>query len=208
MHNDENRETHLVDGVEPQHPPVDSARPNNESGGQRDQRFPEPPAQWSANASHELPNNHIDESTDQPPQNVGFIGTTMIKMGADEAREFERGRKFVTAAQITALISLFIGGIVLSAVSVVLAVIGFRSLSHIATQKSSDPLAQSALKRSGIIAIIMSILALVINIVSLIAFYPMITEMLQQGNLSGILPGGGQAAPNGSGTSSGSSLFG
>ena len=209
MHDGDNHKTsqdERLDSTDPSQasPQLDNADDNQSA------RYPEPPSNWNEKGPGNpiTPTGHQPRQGGQAPGSNGFIGKTVIKMDAGDAREFETGRKFVSAAQITALISLFFGGVLLSAVSIVLAILGYRSLSHIAIKRSNEPMVRSALKRSGIIAIVMSILALVINIVSLIAFYPMVAEMLQQGNLSSVFPGGGQAAPNGSGAPSGSSLFG
>ena len=112
---------------------------------------------------------------------------------------FESGRKFLTAAQVCAIISLFIGGMLLSAVSIVLAVVGSRKFNQISANGCSPEFAMQ-LKRSGTVAIVMCVIALALNVVSFIALYPLVMEMMQSGDLAAMFGMQPHAAVSGGST--------
>lgn len=179
-----------------------------ESRGSRKGEYsaPEPPPNWKPEDSAPrtqppLPSEH------DPSQDEAVVGKIVLKLERDEVPRFESARKFIMASQITALVSLFFGGMLLSCVAIVLAVLGFRILSEIAANRVDQPYVQKALKRSGLIAIGMSVLALVVNAVTLFVMYPILMQTLQEEGISGLIPGL-QAGSSTSQPSSGSSLFG
>ena len=177
-----------------------------------DGKSPEPPPNWT-NDTHPAPVElqHVRNSPYDNGQQV--LGNTPVQIQPDSehVRSFNSARKFVIGAQICAIVSLFIGGIVLSAVSVVLAVIGYRTVSALANEVAASPTIATAYKRSAAIAILMTVLALVVNIASIVLFMPMIMEALQQGDLTGMLSSVAspdQPASTPASPSSGDSLFG
>ena len=99
---------------------------------------------------------------------------------------FSSARRLITIAQISALVSLLFGGVVLSTISIIVAIVGYRKLSFIAANYSKEPALQGMIRRPGALAIIMSVFALVLNIISLIAIYPLIMQALQSGDISSL----------------------
>lgn len=164
-------------------------RPESQSSGPK----PEPPAGWMPQSTQGQPR--------QRPQaqqlRAVVVGKETFTVSETDLAEFESARKFCVAAQIVALVSLFIGGVLLSTIAVVLAIIGYRKLAGVAAKMPEESV-RRALRRSGIIAIVLSALALVLNIVSLIVLLPMLGYIAQTGDYSAIF--GGSAAPS-SGTS-------
>lgn len=134
-------------------------------------------------------------SANIPPQNPAPMPPTL-------PMQLVSARKYVTAAQICAIVSLFIGGILLSSVSVVVAIIAYRKLADYARSASIDDLHRKILVRPGLIAIAMCVFALALNVVSIIALYPYIEQIMQTGDYSSLFGTGGGQAPNaGSATS-------
>ena len=173
----------------------ESAQPPQAQGG------PEPPASWNAPYQGNTTNGQGTPGFQQQPgqrPRIGVAGTFQTLLSGNDAFLFESGRKYQTAAQICAIVSLFIGGILLSCVAIVLAVIGYRKYIQIQPNGDSQQF-KMALMRSGKIAIGMCAIALVLNVISFVALYPLVMEMMQTGDLSifGIQP----SAPAGSGTS-------
>ena len=120
-----------------------------------------------------------------PTQNPLFQSMQMFStMSQQDAIEFASARRFITIAQVTALVSLLFGGVILSGASIIIAIIGYRRLSRIAANYSNEPALQGLIRRPGALAVIMSVFALALNIISLIAVYPLIVEALQNGDLS------------------------
>lgn len=119
------------------------------------------------------------------------------------ALAFRSARNFITAAQIMAVASLIIGGVALSCAAAVISVLGYRKVAAMdASQSTANEQARYLLRRSAIIAMIMSMLALVTNAVALIVFYPSIMEMLQSGDYGSYFGMGGFG--NSGGSTSGS----
>ena len=154
---------------------------------------PEPPVHWEPPSQQE--ENRPAKAG--PPEQVPFLQSIQLlsSIGPEEAREFGDARKMVTAAQITALISLLFGGVLLSTVSIVIAIVGYRKLSAIAERHPGEQALQGMIRRPGALALLMAVLALLLNAISLYAVYPMIMEALQQGDLSSLI----QSSPSGTG---------
>ena len=195
MQNENGTESHeqRADGQQ-----LEGAQPPQAQGS------PEPPASWNTPYQGNTPNTPNVQGTpgfQQPPeqrQRVGVAGAFQTVLSGNDAFLFESGRKYQTAAQVCAIVSLFIGGILLSCVAVALAVIGYRKYTQVQPNGDSQQF-KMALMRSGKIAIGMCAIALVLNVISFIALYPLVMEMMETGDLSifGIQP----TAPSGSGTS-------
>ena len=139
----------------------------NQDGGQS----PEPPTNWRPNgAQNQAPRMNGANSQHQVNYNI--------------------------AAQIVALVSLIIGGVFASTVALVLAIISYRKFSGIAGRMQDESVVR-ALKRAGMMAIVMSCVALVLNVVSLIILMPMVMQFVQTGDYSALF-GNGPLAGSGS----------
>ena len=163
---------------------------NNDNGS------PEPPERWKPDTS--LPTKQKTQSAtpNDPDVRVGIIASTHVELVGPEIAVFESARRLVTASQICAIVSFFIGGVLLSSVAVVCAITAFRKLNSIALGKPSEPAMQAALRKAGYLAIVLAAIALVINIVALIVLYPIAMDALQSGSLSSLF--GGLSASGGS----------
>lgn len=123
--------------------------------------------------------------------------------GFDPEKTFKSIRNFITASQIIALVSLIIGGVLLSTVSIVLALIA-RSRAQALCSRQNDPNLAGwvALRKSATFAAVMGAVALVLNAIALMTYYPMLLNALQGGDYSSIWGGSAPfAAPSGSGSS-------
>ena len=140
---------------------------------------PEPPTRFDANKTSSL-----------PPQ--GSPST--------RASEFASTKRLVTIAQVMAIVSLLIGGVLLGTAALIVALVASsRVRSH---QSDSGPEAVSwqSLKRSTTIAIVVTLLALAANIAALVIVYPMVIEAMQSGEYGSLLSGSAQM-PGNTGTS-------
>lgn len=118
-------------------------------------------------------------------------------------QEFRSIRRFVTASQICALVSLVIGGVPLSTVAIVLGLVA-RSKANGWASNPHDPNRQAwmLLRRSASIAAIMAAVALVLNAISLAVMYPVMMDMLQNGDLGSLMGGSGATGGSTGGSSS------
>ena len=157
----------------------------NGSGADRDRveepsnvKTPEPPSRYNA---------------DQPPMRSNG------PMRIDEDSGIRSVRRLVTIAQIMALVSLLIGGVLLGSAALVTAVVAMRKTKAIPC--APDDYAWMALKRSAKIAIVIAVLALAANVAALVFIYPMVMDSIQSGEYSSLFSGAPQTQSPGSGTS-------
>ena len=105
--------------------------------------------------------------------------------------ELESARNLNMAARIVAIVSLFLGGVIASTVAVVLAAVSYRKITTL-REHIQDEATNEALKRSGIGAIVVSVIALALNAISLALLMPTIVYIVQTGDYSSLF---GSAVP-------------
>lgn len=158
---------------------------------------PEPPARWNPaepDARQYKATKRFDNSN---VTGMGVIGKTRFPLKSDEIPVFQSARRLIITSQIVSAVSLFLGGVLLSAVAVICAIVGFGKLNRLALARPEDPDAQRALKRSGWIALAITVGVLALNVFALIYLYPMFADTLQNaglGNLAGSSPTGAGSA--------------
>lgn len=111
-----------------------------------------------------------------------------------ENLELKSARTLATVASIAGPVSLIIGGIALSTVAVVCALIALAKVKRVLAQ--TDPSQQSyvlSLKQTAFMGVAIGLVALVLNAVSVAMILPTLIEAMQTGDYSAIL---GDAAAN------------
>ena len=161
---------------------IEDNRSENEPGRDaeaNERRSPEPPTRYSGN-----PGPAIQPGGQGPNSAIA---------------EFASARRLVTIAQVMAIVSLLIGGVVLSTAALVVAIMALQKVrAHVYTD-AQDQLTWQLLKRSTTIAIVVAVLALAANVAALIVIYPMLMEAIQSGEYTTLL--GTAQTPNTPGTS-------
>ena len=151
---------------------------------------PEPPPNYSGNS--QLPIN-FNQDARNPSDSAAFF-------------EFQSTRRMISAAQIMSLVSLVIGGVLLSSAALVVAIIAYRKVSNrVRSTKPETNTPWVLLKKTCIVAIAMSCIALAANTASMVLFYPTFIQALQTGDFSSYLGMNGLSNP---GTSSSGSFWG
>ena len=158
---------------------------------------PEPPKRWRPDSSSQTQGESPDKAPDQKDSIAGMMGSTRVELTSSEIAAFESARRLVTVSQIAALVSFIIGGVALSAIALICAVVAYRKLDAIAAGKQDHPEMQHALRRVGVMALGLSAVALVINIVALVVLYPVIMNSLQSGGFGSLFGGSGQLGAGG-----------
>ena len=166
---------------------------------------PEPPIRWNGNSSEAIDAQPVEASSASQDGLLGSssamvaIGKTRFKVNGDEVQAFKDARFYITASQVIAVVSLFFGGALLSAVAVACGLFAYGKLARLAATRDSEPEVQAAIRRSGKIVIAVGALALVLNLLSVIFLYPIVAQNLQAGDLgalatstglSGVVTGG------------------
>ena len=167
---------------------------------------PEPPPSWKSPKPDneqlyvQSDQHDFDQRTESPQPRPSVNMPTSLSNA--DVQLLETARKFISIAQICAIVSLFLGGVVLSSIAVILSFMGMSKLNAYANAHSLDEGARRALRRPGVLAVGMCVFALVFNIMSLIFLYPIVMESLQSGDFTGLFGSGQGSAPSsGAGTS-------
>lgn len=151
---------------------------------------PEPPVRWNPDTSMIPMPGEQPPTQEVPPElregGTVVVGKTRITLNVPDMVEFLSARRYAGFAVIGAIVSLFFGGMILSAVSLYFAIRGYGKFARIADARPNDFEAQHALKRSGVIIIVVAAVSLVINIIAAIYLYPIVVETLQTGDLSSL----------------------
>ena len=158
---------------------------------------PEPPVRWNPDQAHDAM-AEIHQEPPSPQSTVsGMLGPANVELRGNEALEFQSARRLVTASQVIALVSLFLGGAVASCIAIVCALVARGKLNRIAQAHDDNPAMQSALRRTSTMAIGVACVALAINIVTVILLYPYVMDMVQSGDF-GIFGNASQSTGSGS----------
>ncbi len=114
---------------------------------------------------------------------------------AAELSQLESGRKLISFTRVAAPVSLLIGGVLLSGISLICAIISYLKITRVLKRHTELDLDDFRLFiRPVKIAILMAVLALIINAAFLYVEYPRILEAVETGQVSALF--NSNAAPN------------
>ena len=136
-----------------------------------------------------------------PPQGAG-----PVMQGPGGSDGLARARSYIRASQIMAIVSLFIGGVLLSTAAVIVALMAMRMVDATNEGVVAAQNVRAAMQRAARMALIMSLLALALNAISLVLLYPVLMEAMQTGDLRGLCPFASQ--PQETASAPGEALFG
>lgn len=190
------QETEEPEGPIGEQPPASERRMNDDGS-------PEPPSNWKPEETEQKVNSVREAFELSNVETMATVGKTTLKLKGSEITDFKSGRNYFLAAVIASIASLFFGGIILSGVAIICAIASRGRFNNVASRHAGEPEVQTALARSGNIALAVAISILVLNIIALIVFYPVVADMMQSGDLN--LFGGSSTT---SGTSTGNGTWG
>ena len=114
---------------------------------------------------------------------------------AAELSQLESGRKLISFTRVAAPVSLLIGGVLLSGISLICAIISYLKITRVLKRHTELDLDDFRLFiRPVKIALLMAVLALIINAAFLYVEYPRILEAVETGQVSALF--NSNAAPN------------
>ena len=157
-----------------------------ENRDDRGSHAPDPPTRWNPGEDGSAEHPGSDAAHDANGTVTGAIGKVRFQLKGTEIADFRRARSYTMVAQIVALVSLFLGGVLASAVAVGFAIAANGKLAKLAAARPNEPDVQRALMRSGVIVIVLSAAALLLNAVSIVYLYPYINDILQSGSVGGV----------------------
>ena len=111
------------------------------------------------------------------PGGNGFVPASVV--------ELDTARRLASLAKILALVSLVIGGVLLSGAMVVMSAIAYRNSNRLLANAQDEAFFITAqmVKRSAFIAVVISVLAFALNAISMAVMAPVIMEYMQTGDL-------------------------
>ena len=124
----------------------------------------------------------------------------------DDARELRSAQNLVIAASITGPVSMIIGGGFLGVIGLVCGILAFRKIRNLMRNNGPMALMAKRLQTACIVALVVTAIALVLNIIYVVSVYPLMIEALETGDYSKLFPEG--TAPSTGGSNSGNSTWG
>ena len=100
----------------------------------------------------------------------------------------------VMVASVAGPVSLFIGGVLLSGVGLVCAIIALRKLNKLIEKRTDVSALAQRLKRSAIVGVAVCGVALTLNAISFYLMMPVVLEMMESGDYAGAVTDAGIGA--------------
>lgn len=136
-------------------------------------------ADSAAAAYTDLDARQLDFSMENNENNLNGFDKTAYKNA-----QLKSAQTLTTIAIISGPVSLIIGGVFLSLVALVCALIAFSKIRNVIEPSDGPGTYPRMLKNQIIFALSISIVALVLNIVSLIMVFPILIEYMRTGDLT------------------------
>lgn len=143
----------------------------------------------------EPPSGHVPEQDPHDPgEQTTLNGVPVPSPNMIDLRDLKKAQTMVMVASIAGPVSLFVGGVLLSGVGFVCATIAFRKLKTLIAKRTEVSALAQRLKRSATIGMIVCIVAFVLNAISVYLMMPVVLEMMESGNYTGIMADTGTGA--------------
>lgn len=130
---------------------------------------------------------------------------------SETLRQLKSTQTLVTVAAVSGPVSLLIGGVLLAGIAVIAGILALVKVGKLSKDSSSEyaDLVQKV-KRSALVALAISVAALVLNAYALATIMPIILDSLQSGDTGSLLQDlyGGSSTGSSAGSGSGSSVGG
>ncbi|WP_232050813.1 hypothetical protein [Arabiibacter massiliensis] len=112
-----------------------------------------------------------------------------------DMQQLKKAQTLVMVANIAGPVSLFLGGVLLSTVGLVCAIVANSRLKQLVTRTTRVGAAAALLKRSSAVGIVLCAIALVLNGISFFILLPEVMQMMESGDYAGFAmdPGSGAA---------------
>ncbi|MBC5582916.1 hypothetical protein GS424_008520 [Eggerthella guodeyinii] len=112
----------------------------------------------------------------------------------NDLRELKKSQTMVMVASIAGPVSLFIGGVLLSGVGLVCAIVAFRKLKKLIAKHTDVSVLAQRLKRSAIVGMAVCGVAFALNAISFYLMMPVVLEMMESGDYTGAMTDVGSGA--------------
>lgn len=126
-------------------------------------------------------------------------GNNQFKPNALDERALRSARSQTMFAYIAGPLSLFVGGLLLGTIGTICAFLAYRKLHSLAQKSNETAAIASGMMKSARTALIICLVAVTLNAVSFAIMFPVIVQMLQNGDFASVA--GNMSAGTAAGTS-------
>lgn len=106
----------------------------------------------------------------------------------EDARRLKVAQNLIMIASIAGPVSLFFGSFWLSVPGLVCAIVGYRKIKKLMAEGTKISEAAAYFKKSGIVAIIISAVITILNVIAFFILLPVVIEMIKSGDFGNLLP--------------------
>ncbi|WP_235904739.1 MULTISPECIES: hypothetical protein [Eggerthella] len=129
-----------------------------------------------------------------PERQTELNGAPVPSSNMNDLRELKKSQTMVMVASIAGPVSLFIGGVLLSGVGLVCAIVAFRKLKKLIAKHTDVSVLAQRLKRSAIVGMAVCGVAFALNAISFYLMMPVVLEMMESGDYTGAMTDVGSGA--------------
>lgn len=129
-----------------------------------------------------------------PERQTELNGAPVPSSNMNDLRELKKSQTMVMVASIAGPVSLFIGGVLLSSVGFVCAIVAFRKLKKLIAKHTDVSVLAQRLKRSAIVGMAVCGVAFALNAISFYLMMPVVLEMMESGDYAGAMTDVGSGA--------------
>lgn len=129
-----------------------------------------------------------------PERQTELNGAPVPSSNMNDLRELKKSQTMVMVASIAGPVSLFVGGVLLSGVGLVCAIVAFRKLKKLIAKHTDVSVLAQRLKRSAIVGMAVCGVAFALNAISFYLMMPVVLEMMESGDYTGAMTDVGSGA--------------
>lgn len=145
-----------------------------------------------------LDDNHQPYGNSEMPPNPNN-GNNQFKPNALDERALRSARAQTMFAYIAGPLSLFVGGMLLGTIGTICAFLAYRKLHSLAQKTNETAAVAGGMMKSARTALIICLVAVTLNAVSFAIMFPVLEQMLQNGDFASVA--GNMSAGTAAGTS-------
>ncbi len=152
--------------------------------------------------SPEDQNKTTEQTQDKAPESSSPYSQAhdlhSYSLNMEDEKRLRSIRTKITIAYVAGPISLFVGGVLLGAIGLICGFTAYRSINRLQSKNTEVAAAALSMRKSAIRGILICGIALALNVVTIIALYPMVLEMINSGDINLLASNGAESSTSAS----------